>query len=200
MRIYLVRHGQSEWQLRPSDDLDTQLTATGHQQAALLATWLAAQPRLDAKHELRITALRTSPCRRARDTAAYMSERLGLPAPACASLREADFHVASQLPRDAGPLDLARDWKATTAYAGFRDQAQAALQEMVGAAPEPTAAVLAVSHGGLIKTMLRLLCGTLGISFKLYNTGITTLEWSEGRWHLIHLNLCDHLAAELRTR
>lgn len=49
------------------------------------------------------------------------------------------------------------------------------------------------------KTLLRLIADSDAISFRLYNTGLATVEWDNGRWHLVHLNQLDHLPVDLRT-
>jgi probable phosphoglycerate mutase len=80
----------------------------------------------------------------------------------------------------------------------FRCQAEMALQELVEKASN-NGPVLAVTHGGLIKTLLQRVAGSETVSFRLYNAGLNVIEWGQGRWHLVHLNLWDHLPPDLRT-
>ncbi|KOU52236.1 phosphoglycerate mutase [Streptomyces sp. WM4235] len=201
MKIHMARHGQSQWQVAPSDNLDTPLSQAGQRQARLLAGWLAAHPALDAKGRLDVASVVTSPLERARQTAACVSEALGLPADVQPSLAEAPFHVVDELPVTEGPLvagpQPVRDL--SVRYAGFRAQAWTALAELVRQAETTGGPVLAVTHGGLIKTVLRVAMKTDLTCFQVYNATITSLEWKKGRWRVVHLSLWDHLPAPLRT-
>ena len=196
--IYLVCHAQSAWQVAREDANDT-LTQTGHEQATRLARWLAEHRRLDRRGRIQIAMLRVSPLRRARETAAYVGEAVGLLLNMQDSLAEADFHVADHLPIAASPLEPHAEHETSREYGRFKSQARSALEELVGHADAEGGPVLAVTHGGLIKTLLRLVAGSDTISFDVYNTGITAIDWKAGRWHLVHHNLCDHLPPNLRT-
>jgi probable phosphoglycerate mutase len=69
--FYFLRHGETETNARQlvAGSLDTELTALGRKQAHLAAARLANEP---------ITAIYSSPLRRARDTAVPIAEKLGL--------------------------------------------------------------------------------------------------------------------------
>ena len=56
MQIYLVRHGQSQRQLRPSDDWDAPLTPVGREQAQCLARCLALDGTLDVDGLVEVAA------------------------------------------------------------------------------------------------------------------------------------------------
>lgn len=84
-------------------------------------------------------------------------------------------------------------------YAAFKSQVHTAFQELVERAEVSSGPVLAVTHGGFIKTMLRIVVNSDIVCFRLYNTGLNLIEWERGRWHIGHLNLWDHLPLELRT-
>jgi len=199
MKIYLARHGQSEWQVAPSDDWDTPLTSLGHEQARRFGEWLAEQRHLDVAMRVEVASLCTSPSKRAKETAGYAAEALGLPLVTEPLLREADFGVSECLPMAATPLDAIDAVALPDAYAAFKAQARAALRWLVRQAEECNGPVLAVTHGGLVKTLLRLLGGSDSISFRLSNTGVTLLEWRRGRWYLVYLNRWDHLPPGSRT-
>ncbi|GHH76979.1 phosphoglycerate mutase [Streptomyces sulfonofaciens] len=198
MKVYLVRHGQSQWQLSPSQDWDTPLSPLGHQQARHLAAWCAEHELLDAGSRLDVGVLRTSPLKRARETAGYLAESLGLPVQVQPGLTEATFHVVSELPKAPGPLALPQG-ELSERYVTFRRQVGEALAGLTQVAAENDLPVLAVTHGGVIKTLLRTIAGTDAFCLKLYNCGITAIEWKDGRWRIVHLNLWDHLPPELRT-
>jgi broad specificity phosphatase PhoE len=199
MRIYLVRHGQSEWQLQPSDDWDTPLTPAGHEQARRLAAWLAEQQE-DGGDPTRVGvgALCASTSRRAEQTAAYAADALGLPLVTDLGLAEAGFHVAEHLPTLETPVGPVGSSGPTATYTEFKLQAEKALRSLVEQA-ESAGSLLAVTHAGLIKTLLRIVSGSDSFSFRLCNTGITMIEWRGVRWDLVYLNRWDHLPTELRT-
>jgi 2,3-bisphosphoglycerate-dependent phosphoglycerate mutase len=74
MKLYFVRHGESHTNVTPFDQLpsmDMGLTDKGHAQAAALRDWMI---RGDAKAD----ALYSSSLQRARQTAAYLQQALGI--------------------------------------------------------------------------------------------------------------------------
>lgn len=79
LRIYLARHGQTDWNAtrRLQGQTDTELNATGQQQAVLLRERLQGVP---------LDAIYTSALRRSRDTASVVSE--GKPIRSLAALNE----------------------------------------------------------------------------------------------------------------
>jgi probable phosphoglycerate mutase len=199
MKIYLARHGQSQWQVKPSENWDTPLSSLGHEQAKLMGQWLAGHEMLDHRGRLEIVALCASPLIRAQETAMYAAKALNLPLITQQNLSEANFHVSEHLPQRDTPLDTHPTYEPSKIYAAFKLQAQSALQGLVEQAETSGGSVLAVTHGGLIKTMLRLAVGSDNFCLILYNTGINCIEWKRGRWHILHLNFWDHLSAQLRT-
>ena len=72
-------------------------------------------------------------------------------------------------------------------------------QELVARAEAGPGPVLAVGHGGFIKTLFRILGGSDQFCVTLYNSCLSLVEWRRGRWHVVYVNLWDHLPAELRT-
>ncbi len=199
MKIYLVRHAQAMWQLDSAQSLDSSLTALGHDQAKRLAQWLLCQQQIDQEGRIIFNSLCVSPLKRAQETAAYVSAALELPAFIKQELREADFHVADHLPQRESPRQSFPPYQCSPVYAAFKSQSQAALDGLIEQAECGGGPVLAVTHGGVIKTILRLIAGSDAICFRLYNAALNLIEWKRGRWHIVHLNQWDHLPAELRT-
>lgn len=202
MKIYLARHGQSRWQVqRDHRDWDSPLTELGHQQAQRLGEWLAVRPSIDAlTGPIEIAEIVTSPLQRARQTAGYVGECLNIPVQSNAFLKEARFLVSAHLPQKGFPFGRKiLSPRPSGMYYAFRAQASQALQDLVAAAEVADGPVLSVAHGGLISTMLRLALDSDAVSFWIYNTSLNLLEWKRGRWHLVHLNLWDHLSPEMRT-
>lgn len=198
MHILLVRHAQSEWQVNASEDLDSPLTPVGHEQARQLARWLANERGGESICGVPIGHLCSSPYLRARQTASYVSEALALTTTIERNLEEAPFHVASDLPIRDAPFGATSSYVPSDRYRKFRTQAEAALRTLVDGAGS-YGVVLAVTHGGLIKTLLRTIVDNDAVCFRLYNACLNLIEWRRGRWHLVHLNLWDHLSFELRT-
>ena len=111
LRLFLVRHGETaaNLEMRYLGSRDDPLTERGVQQAAQLAQSLAALP---------ITAVLTSPLRRAADTAIPIARQCGIEPRIDTRLREGAFgeweglsrkEVRDRSPRDAGLLEL---WEA----------------------------------------------------------------------------------------
>jgi broad specificity phosphatase PhoE len=199
MKIYLVRHAQSRWQVQASLDLDSELSSVGHEQATRLGQWLAEYGECNYGSCIAVSGLSASPYRRAQQTATYVSKALGLPIRTCPELREADFHVADDLPSAKTPWDAYAPYEPSTRYSAFKTQVRIGFEELMRQAEAVNGPVLAVTHGGFIKTLLRLVTGTDVICFQLYNAGISAIEWKRGRWHIIHLSVCDFLPTGLRT-
>ena len=83
-RLVLLRHGRTAWNAtgRAQGHADVELDDLGHEQAALVAPWLAVA--------FAPTALWSSDLARARQTAAYLEKETGLDALLDARLREYD--------------------------------------------------------------------------------------------------------------
>ncbi len=81
--VYLVRHGQTEWNLkrRFQGQFDVPLSAEGVRQAEIMANWLTNQ-------QVQFDAIYTSDLLRAWQTARPAGERLGLTPRPVAALRE----------------------------------------------------------------------------------------------------------------
>ncbi|MFJ6664811.1 MULTISPECIES: histidine phosphatase family protein [unclassified Streptomyces] len=197
MKIYLVRHGQE--QVSPGRRRDSALSPLGHTQAGQLAKWLADGARLDGDTSLTVGSVLTSPLTQARETAAYVCEPLGLAARVQHTLTEAEFPVPAELPSSSAPFTRRRGRLLSERYLDFRAQARTALAELTRCAEESGRPVLAVTHGGLIGTVVRAVAESDVFCLRLYHCGITALDWSDGRWRLSHVNLWDHLPVPLRT-
>ena len=201
MKIYLVRHGQSRWQVeRDENNWDSPLTDLGEQQAQYLAKWLANQPLIDKSGtQVNIQSIHASPLLRAQQTAVCLAQALQLPLVTDSYLRETDFLVSDHLASASAPAHYPPTTAPTSTYVTFKAQAQHALSNLVAVSENSSGSVLAVAHGGLISTMLRLAAGSDTVSFWIYNATLNLIEWKRGRWHFVYLNLWDHLPTHLRT-
>ncbi|MGH3251095.1 MAG: histidine phosphatase family protein [Trebonia sp.] len=199
MHVYLVRHAMSQWQVDPVAGLDSGLSSVGEVQAVYLADWAGSRPRLGPHQRFEPARLFVSPLCRARLTAAALAERLGVPAETCEYLAEPPLSVGTLLPAPTGPLCPRQATPPDVRYADVKHRAQRALKVLVEAAEDSAGGVVAVGHGGVIKTLLRCLFDSDVVCFDLLNTAIVGLEWTRTRWRLTHMNLCEHLPIDLRT-
>ena len=195
MQIFLVRHGQSRWQIEQDDrNWDSDLTELGEEQASRLGEWLAA-----AEDSPFITHIRASTLVRARQTAQLAAGSLNIPLAIDENLCEATFWVSEHLPAKKTPADPHFTHQPSTIYSAFKEQAGQALAALVADAETTQGPVMGIAHGGLISTLLRYVVGSDWVSFWIYNTTLNLLEWKRGRWHLVYLNRWDHLPPHLRT-
>ncbi|MCC6188643.1 MAG: histidine phosphatase family protein [Anaerolineales bacterium] len=156
-RLWLVRHGQTAWNLegRYQGQADPPLTAAGWEQAR------AMLPQLDG---IAFAAIYSSDLRRARDTASILAAHLGLPVQVRVGLREVrlglwegmlfsdiqDQYAAAWQERQRDPLHARPPQGETLAEVAVR--ASAAADEIAQA--HPAADVLVVAHGLTLATLL----------------------------------------------
>lgn len=86
MKLLLIRHGETDWNIekRIQGSTDIPLNENGHTQAITLANTLSLRP-------VPISALYTSPLTRAAQTAQVIADRLSLPCQKITDLREIEF-------------------------------------------------------------------------------------------------------------
>lgn len=184
IRLHLVRHGQTEWNVekRYQGQLDqTSLNKTGLAQALGIAHFL---------QDRHLTALYSSPLKRARQTSQILSAALRLPMqvdPRLTEVNHGDWQgklleeVRSSLPEGGDPR--LRDPKNGRAPGG--ESLYEVYQRMAAAADDyaknhPDDDIVIVSHGVSIATLI---CKTNGIPLdEVYrwipdNTDIVTIKW-----------------------
>lgn len=199
MKLFLLRHGQSQWQLERKGDLDAPLTSVGREQSRRLAEWLGSNERFDLHTHLDAGCVCVSPMKRARETAAYVLSMLQLPEVVQENLTEAPFRVADHLCSADTPFRHAADYIPSEPYHNFKSQAATALRELAEYAEAHNGTILAITHAGLISTMFRLVVACDAIAFKPYNAALNLLEWKHGCWRLTYVNFWDYLPVGLRT-
>lgn len=178
-RIILVRHGQTEWNRveRFRGQIDLALNKTGQAQARKAARRLTGMP---------ITAVYSSPLRRALETAGPTAQQLGLPVQPLPGLMDINYgewqgrtpsEVSQQYP------DLYQQWMDaphTVSFPGgesledVRYRAIAALEQMI---LQHTGHVLLVAHQVVNKVLL---CAMLGLETSHF-------------WHIKQDNGCINL-------
>lgn len=184
-QLLLVRHGQSTWNAagRWQGQADPPLSALGEAQAHAAARALGA-----------VTAVRASDLVRARRTAEIIADQLGTgPVALDPRLRE----------RDAGPWTGLTRNEVERAYPGWleghrrpdgyeTDEALAdrTLPALLDLPEDPLATVLVVAHGGVIRTLERLLGAEPEY---LPNLGARRATRCDGAVHLgPRIDLIDH--------
>ena len=151
----MVRHGETEWnrENRFQGHSDPPLNATGRAQAHELAEELHATP---------IAVAYTSPLRRASETAEIVARRLDIPVQTSASLMEVDVGSWSGLTRSEVEArfpdgysrwrEYGHGWNDGESYEELGERVVSGLLEI--AAQHPEELVLAVTHGGPIRSAL----------------------------------------------
>ena len=153
--IVLVRHGETDWNRdnRFQGHADPPLNDTGREQARVLAAELGTES---------FAAAYTSPLRRAAETAAILAGALGIDAVPDESLMEVDVGSWSGLTRTevearfpegfARWLEYGHGWDDGETYDELGARVVSGLVDI--AARHPDEVVLAVTHGGPIRSAL----------------------------------------------
>lgn len=159
MRLALIRHGQTDWNLagRVQGHTDIPLNDTGRAQARAAAERIARE--LDQSGEEAWDAVVSSPLSRARETAQIIADALGLPlGDAHDGLAEQHFGEAEGLTVE----EFTRRWPDRDFRGGESDEqigrrSTVTLSQLHEAFPG--ARLLAVSHGALIRRTIATLTG-----------------------------------------
>lgn len=150
--IYLARHGETEWnaERRMQGRKESRLTPRGERQAAAMAKLLAGLVASDPASSWRLIS---SPLGRARQTAAFIAESLGVGVEIDERLVEIAFgdwegrlrdEVAPQHPE----LFASREWLVSPPGGETYEQVWARVTAWLGdQPPEPERRIIAVSHG-----------------------------------------------------
>ena len=160
--IVLVRHGETDWnrERRFQGHADTPLNGAGRAQSRDLAERLTAE---------RVTALYTSPLRRAAETANIVGERLGLPIRTSEPMREIDVgswegltidEVRARFP-DEAKLAWSSGWNGGETYHELDARVVPALLAL--AVTHDGEHVAVVTHGGPIRSAI---AASHGLSFE----------------------------------
>jgi probable phosphoglycerate mutase len=201
VQLILVRHGLPVREENPEGEpADPPLSAEGREQAERVARWLG--------HE-RIDALYTSPMRRARETAAPLEAKLGVPAAVEAGVMELDHLSTSYEPLEQLKVRDPQEWRRMVdggLYENvdldvFRQNVVETLTAIVERHSSESVAVFC--HGGVINAWSG---AVLGISepFFFFEPGYTALHRflvaRTGERNLVSLNETGHLRAGTRGR
>lgn len=220
--ILLIRHAQSANNALPEPERvpDPALTPLGQQQAELLAEGLA-------RYQVPISELVCSPFRRSLDTTLPVSRRLRLRPSIRADIYEQGgcysghevgakrgepgmcCNVLGQCYPDwiIDPLIGPQGWNFGRQYESFHEVVERArgvnqwLSDDWQPLQEGTAAALII-HADFKRVLLTEMLGGgawSGSDSPIWNTAITHVRFSAGRWQLMEWNAVDHLPDDMRT-
>ncbi len=200
MRLLLVRHGETDWNRsqRYQGHMPTSLNAWGRTQAGYVAR------RLRSKEP---TRLYSSDIVRAWETAQIIGDFLNLTPQPVPEIREIDVGQWEGLtPEELYQRfpDHMHAWDndpANTVRLGGESYAQMQQRALVGlrrmqAAHTAEETVVAVTHGGTIRTLL---CHVIGLELRyhtriaLENASLTELHHTDDGWRMVRLNDAAHL-------
>jgi probable phosphoglycerate mutase len=181
-RLYLARHGETEWNAigRLQGHTDVPLNDRGRAQARELAGTV---------RKLGIATVITSDLARARDTGTIIATELGLAPPRVVhELRERKFGVFEGLTRDECMVRYPDAWSAWHAQTGVPEGAEAMAATTTrmhtvlgGLAAEPGEPALVVSHGGAMRLWLVDVLGVGGVP-PLHNGILFSVERAGDTW------------------
>lgn len=194
MRLILIRHADPDegFQGRCYGSLDVGLSPLGRRQV---------QELVDALAGVEVSAVLSSPRRRAHETAAAIAARHGLVVEPVSSLRELDFgelegrrydEIAQERP------ELFAQWmEAPTSvtfpggegYEDLRARTVAWLERLLATGSDGT--VVAVSHGGVIRALVSHILEVPSariFRIAVATASLTTISWHEGEPVVEELN------------
>jgi broad specificity phosphatase PhoE len=201
MKLILVRHGETEWnvQRREMGQLDSPLTARGLQQAEALAARL---------RPCRLQSLYSSDLGRAIQTAEVIAASAGLKLMVDPALRERHMGILQGLT----PAEMTSHHP--DAYAEYRrsphtyqipdgesgqQRQERSVKALTEIAQRHTAQnVAVVTHGGFLMGFFEHVLGMTpgnGWRFKKQNAAYNCFEYANDRWSLVTWNDTSHLDA-----
>ncbi len=198
-RIYLVRHGTTEWNQAEifRGRANCQLNGTGQAEAQALAEYF---------RDTDLRGIYSSPLSRAEETAQAIAQRHGLPVFLDAAFIDIDFGEWNGLPLEEVKrkyADLYRVWRERPQDATFpggenleqvRTRAWGGLQRVVQENPERT--VLIVAHRVVTKILI---CAALGLELSHFwqikqdTTAVNCFEYRLGFFIISLMNDTCHL-------
>ncbi|MBS1206809.1 MAG: putative phosphoglycerate mutase [Proteobacteria bacterium] len=176
--IIFIRHGQSEWQSGITKDRNSNLTQVGIEQAQALGSYLRKY--IDIKSYQIIS----SPLKRSLQTcdhALYVTDNENKIVDS--DFQEASFHVRGglTLPHDFYPTFNS---KVSSEYKQFKSKIRLALNRVISQNDK----TIIFSHGGVIKTALRIHCGSDSFCTEIDNCSITHFVFKDNFWLLYRVN------------
>lgn len=178
MKIWLVRHGQSKWQINHSFNSDSEITHLGKIQAGIVNNYIRNFINLDPKNSI----VYVSPLRRTLQTV----QSLDIDYVLDPKIKEAPFHVSSSLPQFPYPFIYERELSEDPKYKKFKMEVRETLENIISKYNNKN--IYLYTHGGVIKTILRIIHDNDSICYKINNCSITKIVWDRDRWQINVLN------------
>jgi len=190
MNIFLLRHGQSEWQVETSLDKDSNLTKLGLLQTQHLNDYI--RPIID-NQENKTQIIGVSPLKRSMQTIDSLNRDYVI----YPEIIEAKFHVASFLPEFDKPRFYSKTLSKNPEYNNFKQHLKLTLETII--ASNNYQNIFLYTHAGVIKTILRIIHDNDSVCYKINNCSITTISWYRARWHINGLNDVSFLPKDYIT-
>lgn len=195
MKIFLSRHGETEWNTcnRLQGQLDSPVTPRGRRHISALCTALEGEG---------IESVISSPLGRARDAAGQLAAHLQCPLHFDARLMERCFGVLDgKIPQPDDADALARIYAGDVSFRPDKGETRKETEERMLASLREIAArqpgnVCVVSHGHAIQTLIALLLGNKAGEFPRYahlNGAFSLLEWRDNQLRLVKWGIGTHL-------
>ncbi|MBV9512659.1 MAG: histidine phosphatase family protein [Mycobacteriaceae bacterium] len=192
MQLLLIRHALP-LRSRPGEGADPELSDVGFEQANRLLHVVDRDP---------IARVLSSPQRRAQQTAAPISDALGLPVETDDRLAEYDRDLAHYVPIEQIRVEFPEEWDRLAAghlpsgvdEDAFVKRVVAALADVVAVGDHHDTVAL-VSHGGVINVILHHILGTERLLvFPIDYASITRLRYSRrGEFTVAEVNTTEHV-------
>ncbi len=193
MKIILLRHGQTEWNIlhRYQGHTDIPLNDTGREQAKRAAAYLL-------KNE-EVQTIYCSDLSRTRETAEIVAAKLKLPVYTDMRLREASFGIWEGMTfsevYERYPQEFKKWYEDVWQYKMPEGETFTEVWERVSLATREiierdSGTALLVTHGGVVKTML----GYIDSSIDIWKTGVdpgsmTFIKFADGNYKLLETGL-----------
>lgn len=178
MRLYLIRHASSMWQEGISKSKDSELSSIGKQQIGFLASHFKSLA-VECKEDCMFFS---SPLKRSIQTL----ERLVIEHEIVNELQEATFHTASKLPSISNLSLYKRCESIDNDYLEFKGHIINKLEDIIKIGHNKN--IFLFTHGGVIKTILRIIHDNDGIDYIINNCSITKISWHRSRWTINYIN------------
>ena len=178
MEIYLIRHGQSQWQVGKSTSKDSVMSDLGHEQAQYLNKYVKKLMSLPSRKSV----VYVSPQIRAIQTVLGLQTEYIIEE----RLQEAVFHVAATLPQFSMPQVYERQLSNNLDYSEFKKNIILFLNDVI--LQDKNKNIFLYTHGGVIKTILRIIHDNDALCYTILNCSLTKLTWHRSRWHINFLN------------
>ncbi len=183
MKIYLIRHGETDWNLqgRLQGREDIPLNKTGILQASACG---------EALKNIRFDSIQTSPLMRAKETARIIASWQQCPVVVNPELIERDYgRLAGLTPQERQHFEASGQSSGMEPWEALAERAFMAVEKTADAFSKDTAAV--VSHGAWINALLAVISGhEIGSGkTRLKNACISLISRNQGNWKIEFFNL-----------